>query len=1134
MRLSYDNGELFIDFDEALDYDTALRLDKEIEDYAEKLLSEGKTIDRTQVEAGNLEYISSAGIRILLKLRKKCHDFSIKNVSDQVYETISITGLEDILGIERKTETDAPDKDDAGADNIIPGITGREADDRIETDKDFISVITRFEEEACLHPHKEAVVSSKGSFTYEELNAAANRIANSLMFMGIRHGDVVMIMLNRGIEVYAAILGVLKMGCAYVIADPLYPDQRIKYIHDDSAAAFIISSKAMVYERLELFVDKLMKRPLFYENMITFPYTGNPGRVIYSSDLCYIIYTSGSTGNPKGVMIEHGNLSNFLTDTQDNGEYRGLADRSRRLLAMAAMTFDVSIMEMFVPLVSGNTVVMARLSEISDPLKMIGLMNKYEVDGAVFTPAYLTALLKLPAAKEALSRLKVADIGAEAFPASLYNKIRDVNKDVYIMNGYGPTETTISCTMKVLTSEEDITIGFPNANVHTFVADMNNNEVPKGEIGELIICGKCVGRGYLNLPEETKKAFFTHNGMRAYKSGDMCRINEKGEIEYLFRKDYQVKIRGLRVELLEVESLMSGMPGIDSCVAASLEGKYLCLYYVSDSGVSENELRAYAKDHLAHYMHPDIYVKLDEMPMTANMKVDRKALPTVKPEAKNRRAPETDIQRKLFDFLVQVTDDDDFGTDTDLIETGLSSLDVMLFISLIGDEYNIPVNVNDIVDHPTILSLEEFVIASPKRKNLKKLARYHVPDVQMYDYLEAMAGNNDLNLPVLYVFDASVDTEKLKEAVLRVISIHPGLRVSFEQDEEGTVWQIPKDDISDVEIPVIKLDTDELADPMTYSTPTPPDAKWLFSFKIIECLNKKYLLAEYNHLVTDGESINILTDDIIAAYEGNKLREESIPMTEYSEYLHGFFDTGAGRRCRESYMDLLQISGISSMPEDYEDNGEWRSAHYETVICQDGEALREFCREKYISSSIVFLGILSLILSAHNSTQSGSFATLYTGRNDSGLANTIGYISTVLLNFFEIKKDDTVETFLTRIKRNMFNVMMFPIMPLSEIMGKYPNMYDFIYCCQPYYPEDYEMDGKPVKVLDLQENAVYEKLKFIIQTFERKDGSYTINIDYHSNLFSAEKAEGFAGDFKDILDAMLREDDIDSILAMVH
>ncbi|MCR5733216.1 MAG: amino acid adenylation domain-containing protein [Lachnospiraceae bacterium] len=1132
MKISYKDGELCIIFEEKLDYDTALSADKEIADHLDRLSVENKAVNRIVIDAEKLDYISSAGIRILIKLKKKCHDLSITNVSDSVYEIISITGMEDILGLERTNavKSSGDDTDDNKKTEAKTDINA--AAKAAETDPDFISVIERFEEQVRLHPKKTAVISSNGSFTYEELNTAANRVANSLQYLGVGHGDIILIFLSRSIEMYAATIGVLKAGCAYVIADPLYPDPRIRYIHDNSGATHIISTRPMIYERLELFVDELTKRPLFYEDLMTNPNIKNPETEIVSSDLCYVIYTSGSTGNPKGVMIEHGNLANFLTDVPQNREYRAIVERSKRLLAMAAMTFDVSIMEEYIPLVSGNTVVLALMSEISDPSKMTKLMIDNEVDGAVFTPTYVAGLLKLSSAKEAIKRLKVADIGAEAFPASLLIKLKEVNPYLYIMNGYGPTETTISCTMKVMEDPEDITIGIPNANVYAYVVDEDNNEVKDGETGELIICGKGVGRGYLNLPDLTKKSFFTYKGMRAYKSGDICRITDDGEIEYIGRKDDQVKIRGLRIELSEVESLMGEMKGMNSCAAASIDGRYLCLYYVSETGITEEALRAYAKEHLAHYMHPDIYVKLNEMPMTDNMKIDRKALPKIKPEAKSHRQPETDIQRKLCEFLIQVTDYDDFGTDTDLIETGLSSLDVMLFITLIGDEYNIAVNVSDIVNNPTILRLEEFIISSPKRKKVKGLSRYHVPDVQVYDYLEAIAGNNDLDLPVLYVFDPSVDTQRLKEAVKTVIRVHPGLRARFEQDDDGIVWQIPQDDISDVEIPVIKSDDQELSDPIKYSSPTPPDAKWLFNFKIIECQNKKYLFADYNHLVTDGESINILTEDILSAYDGKELRKEKLPMTEYSEYIYGFFDTGAGRICKQNYRDLLSITGFCSMPEDHHEEP-WSSAHYETVISDDGEAVRKYCAQKHISTSTLFSGILSVILAVQNDKKAGSFATLYTGRNDSGLTNTVGYISTVLLNFFELKKDDTVTGFLNRIKSTMFNMMMFPVMPLSDIMGIYPDMYDFIYCYQPYYPEDYEMDGKPVKVLDLQERAVYEKLKFIVQTFEKKDGSYTINLDYHANLFSAETVEGFAQDFKDILTMMLKEDDINKVIDTV-
>ncbi|MBQ7581725.1 MAG: amino acid adenylation domain-containing protein, partial [Lachnospiraceae bacterium] len=778
MEKRFEAGTVYITLGEKLDYDLSLAAEDEIIPFLDGIESDGGEITAIVLDADRLAYISSAGIRLLLKLKKRIKNMRVLNVADNIYDTISITGMEEIFGLELKSAANGSSEHaDNAAGSMAPGAQAGmhaaaqagEADgdsarppyDRSSWQRndsgidheginatcakaDFYAVTEQFEAQVQKHAKEIAVVSSKGSYTYEELNRAANRIANTLIFEGAKAEDVVCIMLERGIEIYAATLGVLKAGAAYTIVNPKYPDERIEYIYRDAGCKFIISSQQMVYDRLELFVDQLQKRPLFFEQLLSWGNTEDPKTVIYPEDLCYLIYTSGSTGKPKGVMIEHGNLSNFLLNRPENHEFIGYSTNGNSCLAMAQMTFDFSIMEQYIPLVSGKKVVLALYEEIANPVRMIDFMNEHKVDAACFTPSYLSSLMRLPKSREAVERLKVIDFGAEAFPGTLYDRIRAWNPDVLIMNGYGPTEATISCTMKVIESADNITIGRPNANVSVFAVDENNHEVPHGEQGELLIRGQGVGRGYVNLPEKTDEVFINFRGMRAYKSGDLVRINQNNEIEYLGRKDYQVKIRGLRIELGEVENVIAQMPGINLTAAASIDDQYLCIYYTSSNNVPEEEVRAYAKEHLAHYMVPDLYVLLERMPMTANQKIDRKALPKPFVAPQSITPAETEEQQQLLDLLASVMDENVYGIDTNLTEIGMSSLDVMLLISLIGEKYEIGISIGDLNAHPTIRELETFVKNAPKLKKRVKRDKYPATMLQTTDYYATIDGSGNM------------------------------------------------------------------------------------------------------------------------------------------------------------------------------------------------------------------------------------------------------------------------------------------------------------------------------------------------------------------------------------------------------
>ena len=396
---------------------------------------------------------------------------------------------------------------------------------------EFQPVTKLFEEQVRLHPDKCAVVTSKESFTYSELNERANKVANSLIENGVRREVIVGVVLERCCDFYAVRQGILKAGGAFAVAAPEYPDDRIEYIFEDAGVPLIITTKEIADERKELFT-KLKCRVLLLEELLENENTANPDTEIGEHDLCYCIYTSGSTGKPKGVMIEHINLANFVNPNPKNAEIFGFADKGKVSLSMAAMTFDVSVMEEFVPLTNGLTAVIASDDEINNPMMLGDLIVKNKVDIMTSTPTYVSNIIDIPQLKEAMAQIKVFDLGAEAFPPALYDKIRTVNPDVYIMNGYGPTETTISCTMKVITDSKNITIGVPNGNVKVYIVDKENKILPDGETGELVVAGMGVGRGYMNLPEKTADVFIELNGERAYKTGDLAKINADGEIEF--------------------------------------------------------------------------------------------------------------------------------------------------------------------------------------------------------------------------------------------------------------------------------------------------------------------------------------------------------------------------------------------------------------------------------------------------------------------------------------------------------------------------------------------------------------------------------------------------------------------------
>ncbi len=494
----------------------------------------------------------------------------------------------------------------------------------------FRPVSALLEENAGRFPERMAVVTSGGRLTYGELNAAANRIANGLIPREVR-GRIVALMLSRSEKVYAVRQGILKAGAAFLSLDPAYPDERIRMMAEDSEMALVIVPEKLLRVRQALW-ETLPCPAVSLEELLKTPDTENPGVIVRKEDPAYCIFTSGSTGKPKGVLLTQGNLFNFLDDNPKNPEILGYTERGRVSLAIAAITFDVSIMEEFIPLAHGMTVCMADEEEIHNPAALAALMRREGVDVMTCTPSFLSNLIGLEEMKEPLTRIRTYDLGAEAMPAALYDRIRRVSPEALIMNGYGPTEATISCTMDAVRNGELITIGRPAANVRAYLLDAEGRILPPLACGELVIAGEGVGMGYLANPGLTAERFITLEGLRAYRTGDLAAWTSDGRLRFKGRKDNQVKLRGLRVELDEIEQAILSVPGVKACavvMAGEGEKAFLAGYYTASRPLEPETVRGEIGKTLTAYMVPGALMQLERMPLTPNGKIDRRRLPKV-------------------------------------------------------------------------------------------------------------------------------------------------------------------------------------------------------------------------------------------------------------------------------------------------------------------------------------------------------------------------------------------------------------------------------------------------------------------------------------------------------------------------
>lgn len=479
-------------------------------------------------------------------------------------------------------------------------------------------------------PDSIAIFDKNRSYSYDELNRYSNRIAHYLKNeFNISSDQVIAVCLDRNIQMVAVMLAVMKAGAAYMPIDPNFPRERLQYMLDDAKTKCLITAESL-----------LQSMELAHDNCLLISSNETVNKIAQSVDcnieqddlsdrrLAYVIYTSGSTGKPKGVMIEHRSLSNFLYSMQAKP---GMASKDR-LLAVTSTSFDIHILELFLPLICGASLVIADAESAKNPADLINMIETYQINILQATPTSWQMLFD--AGWEVKEEFK-ALCGGEALNDRLLDSFLSFKK-IELWNMYGPTETTVWSAVKAVT--RSITLGNPIANTQLFLLDDALNPVPPGCVAQLYIGGYGLARGYLNSPELTQEKFIEsvrigNKLCRLYKTGDLCAQNADGEIRFIGRIDTQVKIRGFRIELAEIERVISKSGYVnDVCVVVKQfdNSKFICAYIIrnqmADNRDDISALRAYLLQNLPDYMIPSRIEILEQFPETPNRKINRKLL----------------------------------------------------------------------------------------------------------------------------------------------------------------------------------------------------------------------------------------------------------------------------------------------------------------------------------------------------------------------------------------------------------------------------------------------------------------------------------------------------------------------------
>lgn len=573
------------------------------------------------------------------------------------------------------------------------------------------TIISLFRKQAKETPENIAVVYKDCALTYRELDSLSDKLANIILSKGIKQDGLIGLMLHRSEQVFIAQLGILKSGVPYLPIDKEFPKNRIEYMLEKGNVYCIITEPALTnvvqFEGEYIFIDDIIRLNPKEDKTI------NP--LVHPSNIAYTIFTSGSTGNPKGVQITHKAVVNFIAGITNEIDFK----THSTILCLTTVSFDIYVLESLLALCSGCKVIMAGEEEQLDSKLLNRLIIESDVEILQITPSRLQLMLIDDSYSEALSKLKIIMVGGEAFPKHLFDLLKSY-PNLKIYNMYGPTETTVWSTLKDLTNAEKITIGKPIANTQIYILDKNMMLVPKGVAGDLYIGGEGLSPGYLGNEELTSKAFVPNPfvaGDTIYRTGDMAKWTSDGDIEFLGRSDFQVKVRGYRIELSEIEEKLRECEGVLECVvivnADKLGYNRLIAYYTSSIELDVKLLRKQLSEELPDYMIPDIFVRIPAIPLTPNNKTDRKRLPNVEDIVNSQttevKLPENELQKQLFEIWSTVLGNDRIGIHDTFFELGGNSLSLVIMNSMIDKVYPGKVNVTDIFTHPTIARLAEFI-----------------------------------------------------------------------------------------------------------------------------------------------------------------------------------------------------------------------------------------------------------------------------------------------------------------------------------------------------------------------------------------------------------------------------------------
>ncbi|WP_343780302.1 amino acid adenylation domain-containing protein [Virgibacillus salarius] len=1080
----------------------------------------------------NIKVIPSEDTKITFSYNKNVHDSeTVINLKNHFIEIIqSVIQNQEIAVSQISMTTDTERKE------ILHGFN----DTSVTYPKDK-TISQLWEEQVEKHPHHIAVECEGKQLTYQALNEKANQLARTLRQNGITANAIVGMMIDGSLEMMVGMIGILKAGGAYLPIDSTHPIDRINYMIEDAKLDVLVTTSS--YANKTAFAGMIVN---LADSSAYQADSTNLDINHESRDLAYVMYTSGTTGKAKGVMVSHANVINYtvamiqkinLTSTDETA-------------LLSSYAFDLGYTTIYTALLSGTTLHIASESTYKDPNKLVSFIGKH-CTYVKMTPSLFSVMMQSDELDTFLQtgKLRLLILGGESLNRNDLTHFfaKDTENKICFMNHYGPTETTIGCVATEINRQEMIehgvmnVIGKPLANVKAYMLDPQQNLCPIGVKGELYVSGAGVAQGYLYNPELTEVKFLDNPfepGERMYRTGDLARFLPDGRIEFLGRIDNQVKIRGYRVELGEIEHQLRKQPLVSEAtvfVKDEAGEKLLVAYFVGEQELDIASIRDGMKEGLPHYMIPTYFVQVEKMPLTRNGKLNKYALPEPAEQhlvTNDYVAPRTSIEQTLAAIWSEVLGIDKVGIHDNFFDLGGHSLKATALISKIHKQFKVEISLREFLESPTINLLSTY-IGNGNRSVYELIEPYEKSDFyeassaqkRMY-MLQQYETGTLYNMPLICEIEGSIDPEKIQKSLQQLVSRHDSLRTFFDTVEGEIVQKVlPKANFKLERRFVAETVVNNLLKDFvkTFNLSKAP----LFRAELVMSNNKNYLLTDMHHIISDGISLQILINEFMALYNGERLNSLKLQYKDFAVWQNKFWDSIEMKR-QEDYW-LEQFNGeipILNLPYDFERppiqsfEGETLTYYMDKKLAL---AVRKMAKDTGSTMNMVLLAAFHLLLAKYSGQDDIVIGTPIAGRPHDDLENMIGMFVNTLALRNRASGNISFEQFLNAVKQNALQSYENQSYQFEELIKKVQverdtsrhSIFDVMFSMN-YAGFDKEFISEDFVLTPIHVESNISKFDLTLTVYDNETMlKYTM--EYCTKLFKKETIDRMASHYKEIL-----------------